>query len=87
MLQANFSESDAFSISGRGQTEDDARPKLSPDSKSLLSGISNGNHLFQKILGMWWPINIDCLTRTLGVRKLKGNVKTPELITYFLVMF
>ena len=41
MLQANFRESDAFSISGRGQPEDDARPKLSPDSKSLLSGISN----------------------------------------------
>ena len=31
-----------FQWSGRGQAEDDARPNFSPDSKSLLLGLSNG---------------------------------------------
>ena len=31
-----------FQLSGRGKAEGDARPILSPDSKSLLLGLSNG---------------------------------------------
>ena len=31
-----------FQLSGRGKAEDDARPNFSPDSKSLLLGLSNG---------------------------------------------
>ena len=31
-----------FQLSGHGQAEDNARPNFSPDSKSLLLGLSNG---------------------------------------------